>query len=134
MTQNETIFTPAIKYVRPFDPDKLKEYVWKQSENNEYTTASAPCFSGTPVEELLYCEDHFRDAMTQLGKTEEVWFEQWKSLLHGLAKDIWLEVLEDETPKTMDNPSIWRMKVASSKQWNNTPYSFAQRRTQKPAS
>ena len=48
------IFAPTIKYVRPFDPDKLKEYAWKQSKNNEYTNASAPCFSGTSVEELLY--------------------------------------------------------------------------------
>ena len=68
------IFTPAIKYVRLFDPNKLKEHVWKQSQENVYTNASALCFSGTLVEELLYCEDHFRDAMAQLGKTEEVWF------------------------------------------------------------
>ena len=98
------IFAAAIKYVRPFDPDKLKEYVWKQSQNNEYTKASAPCFSYTSVEELLFCEDHFRDAMAQLGKTEEVWFEQWKSLLHGLPKDIWIEVLEDGDPEDDGRP------------------------------
>ena len=75
---NET-FPPAIKYERPFDPDKLKEYMWKQSQDNEFTNARAPCFTGTSVEELFYCEDHFRDAMAQLEKPEGVWFAQWRS-------------------------------------------------------
>ena len=103
MTGNETLFASTIlfasgtKYVRPFDLEKLKTYVWKQrSKNNEYVNASAPCFTGTSVEELFYCEDHFRDAMEKLEKTaEEWWFVQLKNLLHGLAKDIWLEVLDD---------------------------------------
>ena len=30
--------------------------------------------------------------MATMGKPHEVWFEQWKILLHCLAKDIWLEV------------------------------------------
>ena len=61
MTRNETLFASAIKYVRPFDPEKLKTYVWKQrSNNNEHINASAPCLTGTSVEELFYCEDHFR--------------------------------------------------------------------------
>ena len=88
MTGNETLFAATIKYMRPFDPEKLVKCVWQQSKDNEYVNASAPCFSGKSIEELFYCEDHFRDAMSTLGKTEEVWFEQWKMLLHGLAKDI----------------------------------------------
>jgi len=100
---NET-FSPAIKYERPFDPDKLKEYMWKQSQDNEFTNARAPCFTGTSVEELFYCEDHFRDAMAQLEKPEGVWFAQWRSLLHGLPRDIWMEVLRDGDPEDDGQP------------------------------
>ena len=88
MTGNETLFASAIKYVRPFDMETLVTYVWKQSNNNEYVNASVPCFSGTSIEELFYCEDHFKDAMEKGEKTEEEWFGQCKMLLHGLAKDI----------------------------------------------
>ena len=42
--------------------------------------------------------------MAQLGKTEGVWFEQWKSLLHGLAKYIWIEVLGDGDPEDDGQP------------------------------
>ena len=104
MTGNETLFASAIKYVRPFDPEKLRAYMWKQSNNNEYVNASAPCFTGTSIEELFYCEDHFRDAMEKLEKTEEEWFGQRKNLLHGLAKDIWLEVLDDGDPENNIQP------------------------------
>ena len=72
MTGNETLIASAIKYVRPFGPKKLKTYMLKQRlANNEYINASAPCFAGTSVKELFYCEDHFRDAMEKLEKTEE---------------------------------------------------------------
>ena len=111
MTGNETLFASTIlfasgtKYVRPFDLEKLKTYVWKQrSKNNEYVNASAPCFTGTSVEELFYCEDHFRDAMEKLEETKKEWFVQWEYLLHDLAKDIWLEVLDDGNPKDDGQP------------------------------
>ena len=85
MTGNETLFAAAIKYVRSFNWDKLVKYVWKQTQGDEYINASAPCFSSESIEELFYCEDHFRDAMATMGKPNEVWFEQWTMLLHGLA-------------------------------------------------
>ena len=73
--------------------------MWKQrSNNNEYANASAPCFTGMS-EEPFYCENHFRDTVEKLEKTEEECFGQWKNLLHGLAKDIWLEVLVDGDPE-----------------------------------
>ena len=37
--------------------------------------------------------------MATMGKEPEVWFEQWRMLLHGLAKDIWLEVLYEDSPE-----------------------------------
>ena len=94
------------RYVRSFDPEKLKSYVWKQrSNNNEYINASAPCLTGTSVEELFYCKDHFRDAIEKLEKREEEWFVQWKNLLHDLAKDIWLEIiLNDGSPEDNGQP------------------------------
>ena len=105
MTGNETHFAAAIKYVRPFDPEKLVKYVWKQSNNNKYVNASAPCFYGDSIEERFYCKDHFsRDAMATMGETEEVWFEQLIMLLHGLAKDIWLEVLDNGDPEDNGQP------------------------------
>ena len=75
MTGNETLFAATIKYMRPFDPEKLVKCVWQQSKDNEYVNASAPCFSGKSIEELFYCEDPFRDAISPMGKTEEFWFE-----------------------------------------------------------
>ena len=53
MTRNETLFAYTIKYARPFDPEKLMTYVWKKSNNNEYVNATAPCFTGTSIEELF---------------------------------------------------------------------------------
>ena len=42
--------------------------------------------------------------MEKLEKTEEEWFVQWKMLLHGLAKDIWLEILEEGDPEDNGQP------------------------------
>ena len=42
--------------------------------------------------------------MKKLEKTEEVGFEQWNLLLHGLAKDIWLEVLKEGDPEDDEQP------------------------------
>ena len=71
ITGNKTLIVSTIEYARPFNPEKLVTYVWKQSNNNEYVNASAPCFTGTSTEELFYCEDHYRDTMEKLEKTEE---------------------------------------------------------------
>ena len=91
----ETYYAAAIKYERPFCPEDLQKYTWKQTDSDQYLNASAPCFSGESIEELFYCEDRLRDAMQALGKLFEVYFAQWKLLLHGLAKDIWLEVIRE---------------------------------------
>ena len=42
--------------------------------------------------------------MEKLEKTEEECFGQWKLLLHGLAKDIWLDVFEECDPKDNGQP------------------------------
>ena len=99
MTGNEDYFAAAIKYVRPFKQGNLTKYVWKQTQGDEYINSVAPCFSGKSIEVLFYCENDFRDTMATMGKPPEVWFEQLKMLLHGLAKDIWLEVLNEGDPK-----------------------------------
>ena len=93
----ETYYAAAIKYERPFKPKNLTKYTPKQTSGAEYINASAPCFSDESIEKLFYyCEDHFRDAMQMLGKEPATaYFGQWKMLLHGLAKDIWLEVLDN---------------------------------------
>ena len=69
----ETYYAAVIKYERPFSPEDLQKYTWKQTDGDEYTNASAPCFSGESIGELLYCEDRFRDAMQALGKPFEVY-------------------------------------------------------------
>ena len=42
--------------------------------------------------------------MEKLEKTEEEWCGQRKMLLHGLSKDIWLEVLDDGDPEDDGQP------------------------------
>ena len=88
--------------IRPGETEDIR--VEQRSNNNEYINASAPCFTSTSVEELFYCEDHFRDAIEKLEKTEEEWFIQWKNLLYGLAKDIWLEIIDDGDPEDNEQP------------------------------
>ena len=78
--------------------------MWKVSVvSTEYINgSSAPNFSGDSVKELFCyyyysCEDRFRDAMETLGKGfDEYYFEQWLIVLHGIAKDLWQEVLLDK--------------------------------------
>ena len=50
---------------------------------------------------MLYCEDRFRDVMQALVDTKlfDVHFAKWKLLVHGLAKDTCLEVIEDGDPE-----------------------------------
>ena len=92
----------AINYEIPFNQEDLQKYA--QSNGYEYTNALAPCFSGESIEELFYCDDHFCDAMQALDKPFNVYFTQWKLLLHGLAKGIWLEVIGYGDPKDNEAP------------------------------
>ena len=100
----EAYYAAATKYKIPFKPDDLQKYTWKQTNGDEYINASAPCFSGESIEELFYCEDHFRDEIQVLNKPFDVYFAPWKLLLHGLAKDIWLEVIKDGDPEDNGAP------------------------------
>ena len=88
-------------------PESLIKYTWKQTSGDEYISASAPYFSHESIKELFYCKNYFRDAMQTLGNPTTVYFEQWKILLHGLAKDIWIEVLnggvQDDNGAAFDN-------------------------------
>ena len=47
MTENYC--TAAMKYERPFKPENLTNYAWKQTLGDEYINASSPSFS----EELI---------------------------------------------------------------------------------
>ena len=91
---NEAYYTAAIKYERPFKPENWSTHTWKQTNRTEYINTSASCFSGEYVKELLYCEP-FKDVMKILGKPFTKYFEQWRILLHSLAKEIWQEVLDN---------------------------------------
>ena len=113
----ETFYTAAIEYERPFKTEHLTKYTWKQTNGDKYINVSAPCFSGESVEELFYCEDQFRDAIQTLGKPATAYFGQWKLLLYGLVKDIWLEVLldsKDPEDNKMEQRTM-KMKMTSSK-------------------
>ena len=72
----EVYYAAAIKYERPFKPEDLQKYTWKQTEGDQYINASAPCFFGESIEEVFYYEDCFRDAMQVLDKPFEEYFAQ----------------------------------------------------------
>ena len=72
------LFPPAIKYECDFKPEDMKSHKWERTQANRKVTSYVPQFTGDCVEELLYTEQRFRDAMQAQGIAEGDWQDQFR--------------------------------------------------------
>jgi hypothetical protein len=90
-----SLFPPAIKYECDFKPEDLKTHKWERTVLQRKVTSYVPQFTGDGVEELLYTEQRFRDAMQAQVIPDDQWQEQFRLTLHGDPAEVWDEVVAE---------------------------------------